>query len=86
MNVERNIYVCYQNSYEATVAEGYNTNILAIVEFEKQAQEVCCNHGDTYCVYKLNEVLDRIPRECEDTVWNENGRFIHYSGKDVTLK
>lgn len=71
------IYICYQAAQEATVAEGYNTNILGVCDSEEKAQEICCNDGDSYTQYELNKDLGRIPEDSSDqATYNIKGNFI----------
>ena len=71
------IYLCYQTSAEATIAEGYNTNILGICDSEKRAQEICNHNGDCYSGFELNKDLGRIPESPNDkAIYNVNGKFI----------
>ena len=80
------LYLCLQAESEHTIAEGYNTGIMAIVDYEELAQEICRHHGDSYMVFDKNKDYGR---EIMDgnllAVWNENGKFLDYEGNDRTI-
>lgn len=80
------IYICYQSADEATLLEGYCTNILGVCNYEELAQEMCCNSGDGYRVFDLNTNYGRVYRSDKmNAVWNQDGKFIDYEGNDRTL-
>lgn len=80
------IYLCLGTAEEATVAEGYNTNIMAIVDYEELAQEICRHHGDSYMVFDKNKDYGRTVQDGNIfAVWNEQGKFIDYEGNNRTI-
>lgn len=79
-------YLCLGTAEEHTIAEGYNTNILAIVNYEELAQEICRRNGDSYMIFNTNKDYGReVQSGNMFAVWNENGKFIDYEGNDRTL-
>ena len=71
------VFLCYQSASEASVCEGYNTNILAICDTEELARVACCHDGDSYIGYELNEILDReVEDSSENCTYNVNGNFV----------
>ena len=80
------IYLCLGAESEHTIAEGYNTNIMAIVDYEELAQEICRHHGDSYMVFDKNKDYGREPVSGNMfAVWNDSGKFVDYEGNDRTI-
>lgn len=80
------LYLCLGTAEEHTIAENYNTNIMAIVDYEELAQEICNHHGDSYMVFDKNKDYGREEMNGDlIAVWNENGKFLDYENNDRTL-
>ena len=80
------VYICFQSGNEATIAEGYNTNILGVTDTEDKARAICNHNGDSYYSVELNKDLGRMPEDTTDVTWyNEEGEF-HSNSEDSEVK
>jgi len=67
--MDQTLYICYQS--------GTDASILAIVDTEELAKEICCFTDDRYTQMILNKDYGRIEEETsEEAVYNIGGKFI----------